>query len=154
MSWTRLLRRDRRGISALEFALCLPVLLALTGGVADYGLLWDARGDVTAAVNAGVQDALLAGTAATKSGVQTVMGAASNLSSATYTATAPACECVNTSGTTVTLASQTCGVTCANGTAPGTFMTLTGTYSYKPIMPNYGHLATTQVSVTATVRLQ
>ena len=27
------LRRDRKGVSALEFALCLPVLLILIGGL-------------------------------------------------------------------------------------------------------------------------
>lgn len=148
------LRRDRKGVSALEFALCLPVLLMLAGGLADYGLLWDARADLSTAVNAGAEDAMLAGASATKTGVQNVMAAASNQSGATYTATVPACFCVNTSGTTVTTASQTCGVTCSNGTTPGTFTTLTATYTYTPIMPNFGQLATTTQTVTATVRLQ
>lgn len=37
MTWARSLLRDQRGAAAVEFALILPVLLGLIGGVIQYG---------------------------------------------------------------------------------------------------------------------
>jgi Flp pilus assembly protein TadG len=148
------LRRSRNGTAALEFALCLPLLLMLTGGIADFGLLWDARGHLATAVNAGTEEALLAGTSATQTGVQAVMTAASGLTGATYSATALGCYCSSTSGTTVTLSSATCGTTCSSGYTAGYYMTLTATYTYTPIMPTFSHLTTTSHTETATVRVR
>ena len=54
-------RRDRLASSALEFALTLPLLLAITGGLVDFGLLWRARGEVALATNAGAERAQMAG---------------------------------------------------------------------------------------------
>jgi len=62
MSFTTPLRRDRRGIAALEFALALPVLLLVMGTLIDVGLIWRARGKLAVAVEAGEQYAVLTGT--------------------------------------------------------------------------------------------
>lgn len=35
------IRRQRRGANAIEFALCLPVLLLFLGGICEYGLLFN-----------------------------------------------------------------------------------------------------------------
>lgn len=46
---------DRRGASALEFALILPILLALIVGIIDFGWYFQANGQVVAAVREGTR---------------------------------------------------------------------------------------------------
>ncbi|MES2639810.1 MAG: TadE/TadG family type IV pilus assembly protein [Myxococcota bacterium] len=48
-------RPVRRGAAALEFALVLPVLLALTVGIIDFGWYFQANGRVVAAVREGTR---------------------------------------------------------------------------------------------------
>lgn len=54
------LARDRRGISALEFALALPILLLILGGILDYGRMLWYQAELTQALRSGMQYALKA----------------------------------------------------------------------------------------------
>jgi Flp pilus assembly protein TadG len=154
MKPTAPLRSDRRGASALEFALAAPILLFLMGGLTDVGMLWRTRGKLAVAVDAGAQCAVLESTNATSANVQAAVLAATTLTPApTVTVSAQTCDCVSA---TNTLSAATCGSTCpGTSVTTGTYMTISATYTYTSLM---GYLSFTGVSTnfteTATVRLQ
>lgn len=154
------LLRDDRGISALEFAIVVPLLVLLAGGVTDLGLMLRDRGELSVALNAGTRAALLLGSSATTGKVTGAMSSASGLGApATFSATAPACYCITSGTAGSTLSASTCSttsspITCSDGTTPGTYMTLTATYTYTPLMPGFAYLANTTLSHTASVRLK
>ncbi len=147
--------RDRRGVSALEFALTVPVLIALTGFLADVGLLEQTRDSLTAAVNAGAQYAALAGTSVTAAAIQTAGQAATTLSPVTISVTGPAYYCTGTgAGGAVTLSTSASGATCGSGATAGMYVEITANYSYRPLMPVGGLLGNTVLDERAVVRLQ
>jgi len=150
------LRRDRRGAAALEFALALPIVLAMLGGLADIGLLWRARGQLIVAVDAGAQSAVLAGTNATVTKIQNAILAATTLTpTPTVAVTAPACGCVSTSGGVTTLVTQTCATACSGGgTASGSYMKLSATYTWTSILGLHSKIMSKPFTEQATVRLQ
>jgi Flp pilus assembly protein TadG len=147
-------RHDRRGASAVEAAIILPVLLGIMGGLTDTGLLWQARGQLAAAVSAGVEYALLAGTGATPTTVQGAMSAATSLTPLTVLATGPSCYCVTSGSTALPSTTSTCASTCPDKSIAGSYMTLSAKYTYNPIMPGYSKMVATQRNEQATVRLQ
>lgn len=130
--------RSLRGYAAIEFALIFPVILALIGGVTDFGLYILARSRLADAVAYGTQYAFLSGTAA---GANASINAAvtkvarATLTTATVSVTGPACYC--TSGTNPpTLATQNCGTNCPITLAlPGQYVIIQGSYVYAPIFP-------------------
>lgn len=146
-------RRDRLASSALEFALTLPLLLAITGGLVDIGLLWHARGEVALAINAGAESAQVAGASATPTTVQAAMSAATALTGMTVVATGPTAYCVTTSGSAVSLTAKTFGTACGDGTTASYYMLLTANYTYTPILPYFDTIAPTALTGNATVRL-
>jgi Flp pilus assembly protein TadG len=150
MSFTTPLRRDRRGIAALEFALALPVLLLVMGTLIDVGLIWRARGKLAVAVEAGEQYAVLTGTTATVTNmVNAICAAAATISTScgvtgtpapviVVAASAPTCGCVSTTSGVSTLTATSCGTTCAAGATAGggtagSFLKLSASYTYAPI---------------------
>lgn len=161
---------DRRGIAALEFALIVPVLLLMLGGVADFGLLMVGKGQLANGLAQGVQYALLTGPSVVGTGsgtatVQSVVKSAAALSgvkpAVTVTVTGPACYCVSsTYPATLTsapnpLSANACAGTCPSpAAAPGAFVIINASYAYQPLMPLYSKLANTTVSETVTVRVQ
>jgi Flp pilus assembly protein TadG len=149
----RRLRGDRRGVSAVEFALALPVLLVLMGGLTDLGLLWRARGRLAAAVNAGAQYAMLAGTRVASASVQAAVQGATTLSPLSIAVSGPACYCTSTgTGGGLSLTAATCGSTCSSGAAAGTYVMLSASYTYQPIMPLFSQVETTTLTEQAVVR--
>ncbi len=50
-------RRDQRGVSAIEFALIAPALLAMLVGITQLGAMYFARADLRNAVAAGAREA-------------------------------------------------------------------------------------------------
>lgn len=147
------LGRSRRGVAALEFALTMPVLLILLGGLTDFGFaLWD-KAKLADAVAIGAQYAYLnAGSTTLQQSVQTLVSTASGISSSTLsvTATAPASYCL--AGTPPALASST--MPCTDGTAPGKYMTITASYPYPAILPAYSMLVGKTLTESTTVRIQ
>ena len=155
MKPTAPLRGDRRGASALEFALAAPILLILMGGLTDVGMLWRTRGKLAVAVDAGAQCAVLESTNATSANVKAAVLAATTLTpTPTVTVSAPACYCVST-GSSTSLSGATCGSTCPDTTTAGSYMTISATYTYHSMMgyTSFTGLAT-NFTENATVRLQ
>jgi len=139
-----LLRRCRRAVAAVEFAMVFPILLAFLGGATDFGIVYYRQSCLSAAVAAGAQYALVTdvkGGTLTAANIQTVMqnAAAQTMPSATVTPTATdptLCYCINTSTTPATMSSAvTCGSTCSSGGTAGKFTHLTLSHQYTPIMP-------------------
>jgi len=130
------------------------LLLILLGGIADFGLVLRARSRVANAVAQGVQYAYLHPVDVTASQIQTVIQNSSTVSSVVATVSDPACYCI-TGTTTMALTATACGSTCADGSKPGTYVTITATYPYQSILPNFTHmLASASLSETATVRFK
>jgi Flp pilus assembly protein TadG len=143
----------RRGSVTLEFVLTAPILLFLLGFTLDFSLLLRARIALAGGMMNAVQYAMMTGTSVTAANLISVLQQASPLSGMTATVSGPACYCP--SAYPVTLSPATCGVTCAaDGTAAGTYVLLTATYDYTPMMPGVSAVAATTVTQTAAARLQ
>jgi hypothetical protein len=96
--------------------------------------------------------AILTQGSASAATLKAVVQDASSLTGVTATASAPACYCA--SGTPATLVSATCGATCTSGGLAGTYVTISGTYTYVPLMPGYSFVTNTTLSDTATVQVK
>ena len=144
--------QDRRATAALEFAIVGPVLVALLGGAADLGLSTVSRNQLATAVADGAQFAFKAGATITAATVQNMVQASGGLTGVTAVVTGPALYCVG--GSPATLTAATAGQTCSDGTAPGTYLTITASYTYQQIMPLSSTFLNTNLQQSATVRLQ
>ena len=133
----------RCGAAAVEFALLVPVLLAVVIPVVDLGMGFYQKMQVEDAAQAGAQYALAHGfnTAA----IQNAVTSTTSLPSITATP-APAQSCGCPAGTSITAAS--CGSTCSNGLQAGTYVTVNATAVYHPLI-TYAALGT---SVTLTAQ--
>ena len=147
-----LLWRDRRATAALEFAIVGPALVALLGGAADLGLSTVCRNQLAQAVADGAQFAFKTGATVTAATVQNMVQAASGLSGVTAVVAGPAYDCV--SGSPAKLTASTAGTTCADGAAPGAYLTITASYTYQQLMPLSSTFLNTTLQQSATVRLQ
>lgn len=146
--------QDDRGTAAVEFAIVLPVLLALLGGLADFGLAFWYEAMLAGSVAQGGQYAFLARTGfstATIGTTQAVVGRKLSLPSANVAVSDPACGCV--SGKPATLSAATCGATCPNNTTAGAYVTIIARYTYTPILPFYSKLAGSTGPASTTVTL-
>ena len=158
---TRLLRWCRlssRGVAAVEFALTLPLLMALLGGVADWGAYYYVQNCISTAVASGAAYAMATDQSTgsvTAANIESAMtGAAQQMLPSSYTftpnATTPTlCYCpitTTTSGSTVpttTLTSATCGSACSAGGTATKYTQLTLSTTYSPVMPLYSQLTGT-----------
>jgi Flp pilus assembly protein TadG len=169
MSFLPSLRRDRRGAAAVEFALALPILVAVLGGMTDLGLIERARGQLAEAVDAGGQYAVLTGTTATAQSIETAICAAANPISSScaatgspavvVSATAPTCGCVTNTAGTITLTAASCGSTCsgsatAGGATAGSFVQMSASYTYQSILGINSKVVSKTITEKSWVRLQ
>jgi Flp pilus assembly protein TadG len=155
---------DRRGIASVEFALIVPVLLLLLGGVADFGLLMMGRSQLANGVAQAVQYALLTGPSVSATTVSSVVKAGSARAGISATVSVqvigPACYCVSGQpaalfgSSTAVSATYACTSICPNTRSPGAFLIITASYTYQPLMPLYSHLSNTVVAQMVTVQLQ
>jgi len=150
------MKQDRRGIAAVELALIAPVLLSVLAPLTDFTLALSDRMQLAAAVEAGAayafnQGQLLEGTqqSVSASDVQAKVLAGTRLG-ATVQVTGPSTYCISS---TATLIAGTPGTACANGNPPGTYMIITASYHYSPMLPVYSMMAATTLTETASVRL-
>jgi hypothetical protein len=158
--WRSLWRpAGRRATAALELALAAPLLAIVLGGASDYGLAQYYRVNLANAVEAGCQYAYLTfqagGTVTTtnvKSVVQDAMflpsGATANLS---ISVTGPTGYCVTGAGPAMTAVSLP--TTCGDGSAAGTYMLITATYTSSGLMNGFLSAASNAITETATARL-
>lgn len=157
--------KSNKGVAALEFALIMPVILLILGGIGDFGLLLLGKGQLNNAVVMGAQFAQLQGPSVSGSSIVAIVKDSAQrvglTSKPTITVTGPACYCVtgqpaSLSPSAVMLsASYTCGGSCPNSTAvPTVFVTINATYTYEPILPLYSQIITRNVAEDVTLRLQ
>jgi Flp pilus assembly protein TadG len=157
LTWIGALARDRRGVSAVEFALAAPVFLAALSPVIDLGLAFSQQIRVNQAVEAGAQYAAVnqynSGTWATN-----VSNAVTN---ATTLSVSPnvgseTCGCPNATNTAISnVGTPPCTQTCTtDGTTAGYYVTISAQATYTSVMP-YSILGTSAtLSSQAIVRIQ
>jgi Flp pilus assembly protein TadG len=145
-------RRRNAGVAALEFALLVPVLIALFLGVAEFSMVYHDQLQVSSALSAGAEFAFTKGqTEEGGSGgnldtdVQTFVNSiiSSNLLNATASVVVyyngvtadgspSSCYCP-TSSPLAFNTTATCGATCSDGSTAGKFATLTASLTYTPM---------------------
>jgi Flp pilus assembly protein TadG len=135
----RRLAGDRSGAAAVELALVLPMLAGILLPMADLGIGAYDKMRVQDAAAAGAQYALEHGF--TSSAITTAVQDATSLGSnvTLSPAAVQACYCTNSgamapppSDTTAPSPPCTSGA-CSDGSTPGTYVTVSTTYSYAPI---------------------
>ena len=146
--WLGRLARNQAGMSAIEFALATPMLLAVVTPVADLGIAYSQQIQVQQAAQAGAQYALLHGFNSTA--ITSAVTAATKLAVSATPAPSQVCGCPT--GTAIT--TTTCGNTCANGDSAGAYVTVNAQIPYVPTLP-YSVLGSSVTLVAqATVRVQ
>ena len=142
MNISRLLakiRRDKRGTSAVEFALIAPVMAAVVVGLADVNNMGMGASNMQTAVRAGAQYAMSGGTDATTA--QTKANAAWTRKPAGGTISASrVCKCAST----VT----DCSTPCATNQWPEMYMTVTATGHFG------GNFYSMNKTISETVRVR
>ncbi|MGH7126522.1 MAG: TadE/TadG family type IV pilus assembly protein [Stellaceae bacterium] len=120
---------DRSGVSSVEFALALPLLVTILTVLVDFGIGFYEKMQVEDAAQAGTQYALLHGW--DSQAVQDAVTSATTLSGVSASPSpTQACGCA--SGTSVTAAD--CNGVCANGLSPGTYVTVNAQATYTPLI--------------------
>jgi len=140
------LAQDRRGATAVEFALVLPLLALIVAGLIDVSRLVLAKLQVQAAAQAGADYAQRRGW--DLAGISAAVGAATPLAAAAAPAPQPSTACV-VSGA---LASTTAAL-CANGRRPARFATVSAQASFRALAPWPGFVMPSLVTGQAVVRL-
>lgn len=147
--------RDGRGVAAVEFAIIVPVLLLMLGGLVDFALAFWNKGLLASSVAQGAEYAVLVGPDVLASNIQSVVGLKLAIPAAKITITGPGCYCV--SGTPAAAVSTACVSLCPNATQatkPGTYVTISAQYTYTPFMPLYSKMTDTVLTETTVVRLK
>jgi hypothetical protein len=180
----RLLFRRRDGTAAVELALISPMLMILLAGIIDFGRAYREEIELSSAVAAASQYALLnvarinstsaTGLAATLSGIVANTNGV-DWAGATVTVNAGATHAIAggvpaASGTTSNADScwcptgasaawqwgsaATCGSPCAGGTLAGKFVTIAGTRRFTAIFTAYGLIGNVTLHQSAIVQAQ
>lgn len=146
-------RRGSRGVASLEFAITAPILLILMGAGIDFGMLLRVQVVMASGLTNAVQYANVQGSATTAANLRLVMQNATGLNGLTATVAGPGRYCP--SGYPVTLAPLVSGTTCPGSTQPAnTYVVITASYPYVPLLPGLSQLVATNVVQTATAMLQ
>ncbi len=147
---------DRSGAAAVELALVLPLLAGIILPMADFGVGAYDKMRVQNAAAAGAQYALEHGF--TSSSITTAVQDATSLGSNVTLSPSPveACYCTTSSAlapppsdTTAPAPPCTSGA-CSDGSTPGTYVTVSTTYTYTPIL-NYSVAGITSIPSTITL---
>lgn len=135
----RTLRYGRRsGVSSVEFALLMPVMLAMLVGLVDWGLAIDQRIQLQTAVRAGAQYALRSPT--DTAGITAAVRAAAADRTLTVGNPVIFCECNG--------GAADCSSTCDSGLQR--FLSVNATQAFVPLTP----AGPTSVSADVTLRIQ
>jgi len=140
--------RDRSGVAAVELGLTAPVLASLLIPMVDLGIGAYEKMRVQGAAEAAAQYALGHGTNYNASAIQSAGQNATSLSGVTVTPN-QTCNCI--SGTTIG-AAVSCASTCADGSAPGTFVSVATQVNYTTVITYPGITSPMPLSGYAIVR--
>lgn len=143
---------DRRAVAAAEFAIAVPVVLALMGWIFDFSTMQRNRAQLVNGVANAAQYAILSGASVNTATLVSIAQKTSMLTGVAASVTGPGCYCTLYSPTRLT--ASTCGVTCANGVVAATYVTVTATYSFVPMLPGLSQVVNTTLSETRSVLLQ
>jgi Flp pilus assembly protein TadG len=172
--------RAEEGASAVEFALLVPIMLLILGVMLDFGFNLVMRFNVTQAVSASSNYAVVNGTSVSSSGGATLaqnlvtlvpatidavvtindgptVTRTSGASSVSGTAAhADRCYCPSVSGGVVTWGSSvTCSSTCASGGGfAGKYVAITARQMYSPMFGVLGISRAGWISASALVQVQ
>jgi Flp pilus assembly protein TadG len=119
-----------RGVAAIEFAVMAASLVLMMVCVVDIGMGFYRKMQVQNAAQAGAQYALLYGFEAS-SIANAVTGATSFSGISASPAPTKYCGCASTSGIT----SLSCSSTCADGSTPATYVSVSAQGTYDTILP-------------------
>jgi Flp pilus assembly protein TadG len=145
-------RGTQSGVAAVEFALCAPLMLMMLAGISDLGLAMRSKMLLVIGVDNATTYAILTQGSATSATLKAIVQDASSLTGVSANASAVTYDCA--SGTPATLVAATSTTTCASGAVAGQYVTITGSYTYTPLMPGYSFVANTTLSDTATVQVK
>jgi Flp pilus assembly protein TadG len=162
----RCLASNSRGVAAVEFALLSSLFMIFGLITLDFGLSFIARQRITSAVSQGelyAFDNYSNGQTIATSTITSYVQSVANLSAVTATVTcngsttcsgaSSSCYCLTSAPVAYSLAA-TCSGTCADGSAPGYFLTIAASYSFQPLIAADTALVGTTISDSATVRLR
>lgn len=141
--------RDRRGASAVEFAVALPVLVGILIPTTDLGMGFYTQMQVQDAAQAGAQYAVLHGWDSTA--IQNAVTSATALSTITASP-APTQSCGCASGTSITTVG--CNASCPDGSTPGSYVTVNAQAPYTTLIPYPGIASSFTVTAQSAVRIQ
>lgn len=155
--------RHRQCTASIEFAIVCPLLLAIVAGLSDFPLAFWRHSLIETGVANGaayafqqMQTDLTQSQTVSTSAIQAVVLDSIDLPNVSVTVTPPALECVTinnaTTPATASLTPATAGSTCSDGSLPGTYISITATYDYVPLMPFYSEMTNTTITETANVR--
>jgi Flp pilus assembly protein TadG len=145
----RVMRADRRGVAAIEFAIMVPTLIMMTVCTVDLGMGIYTNMQVQDAAQAGAQYAMVHGFDANS--ISTVV---SNATAQSGISASPApvqyCGCATAAGVT----NVTCGAACPAGAVSGTYVQVSTQATYTTIVP-YPMIANSfTLTAQAAVRVQ
>ena len=140
---------DIRGVAAIELAIVCPLLAVLMVCTADLGMGIYRNMQVQNAAQAGAAYAMLHGF--TSSAISTAVASATSLSEiAASPAPSQFCGCPSNAG----IANIACSSTCAGGSSPGTYVSVSAQATYRTILP-YPLVANSfTLTAQSTVRIQ
>jgi Flp pilus assembly protein TadG len=142
--------KDQRGAAFVEFALATPVLVLLAVGLAEFGLGYFAKAQVAAAAQTGLRYAYAKGFNSTNIS-SAVTGSSSKLTISANPAPSQFCGCVVSNA--VVSSSCTGTNSCANGDKPRTYVSVSASATYTPLMTLPGMPASYAITSTAQGRL-
>lgn len=145
--------RDTCGGAALEFALALPILVGVLIPTIDLGMGFYAQMRVQTAAQAGAEYAIVYGwkNGANVSAIENAVTSATTLASV-VASPAPAQACGCASGTSISPIS--CGSTCPDGAASGSYVTVNAQSPYAPLIPYPIIGSSITLIAQATARIQ
>lgn len=142
----RRLLRAADGMSAVEFGLAAPILMAILSPVVELGQAFHQQMEVQNAAQAGAQYALRHGW--DSASIQNAASAATPV--AITTSSSEGCYCPTASGMG---AAVTCQSSCADGTSAGTYVTVDTQSTYTSTLPYSLLGSSATLSAQAAVRI-
>lgn len=156
------IRRDRRGASAIEFALLAPVIFAMLGGVLDVGRFLWYQTDLHQAARSGMQHVIVnpsLGSAVEVNRVEAVVAASTGLSSGTGWSVSTDCGCgalLSTTMLTTATSAITGWGTCQSVACPSArrYVRIQASYGYTALLGSVVPYIPSRASTSVTMRVQ